>query len=99
MRLPNFSDARFATNIVRVSRSATQQPTKKQRPIDLALSEEARPEASRKLSDKAAALLVATAYSNPPEGRKRWTLDLLTSATVRLTEHEELSRETVRRMI
>jgi hypothetical protein len=76
-----------------------QQPTKKQRPIDLALSEEARPEASRKLSDKAAALLVATAYSNPPEGRKRWTLDLLTSATVRLTEHEELSRETVRRMI
>jgi transposase len=67
--------------------------------LDLALSEEARPGASRKLSGKEAALLVATACSNPPEGRKRWTLDLLAGAMVRLTEHEGLSRETVRRRL
>jgi transposase len=67
--------------------------------LELALSEEARPGASRKLSGKETALLVATACSNPPEGRKRWTLDLLAGAIVRLTEHEGVSRETVRRRL
>jgi transposase len=65
--------------------------------LELALSEEARPGAVRKLSGKERALLIATACSNPPEGRKRWTLDLLAGAIVRLTDHEALSRETVRR--
>ena len=45
--------------------------------LELALSEEARPGAERKLSGKETALLVATACSSPPEGRKPWTLDLL----------------------
>ena len=67
--------------------------------LDLALSEEARPGATRKLSGKETALLVATACSSPPQGRKRWTLDLLAGAMVRLTEHEGLSRETVRRRL
>jgi transposase len=67
--------------------------------LELALSEETRPGASRKLSGKETALLVATACSSPPEGRKRWTLDLLAGAMVRLTVHEELSRETVRRRL
>jgi transposase len=67
--------------------------------LDLALSEEARPGATRKLSGKETALLIATACSNPPEGRKRWTLDLLAGAMVRLTEHEGVSRETVRRRL
>jgi transposase len=64
---------------------------------DPALSEVRRPGAARKLSGKERALLVATACSNPPEGRKRWTLGLLAGAMVQLIEHEELSRETVRR--
>jgi len=67
--------------------------------LEFALSEEARPGAARKLSGKEAALLVATACSSPPQGRKRWTLDLLAGAMVRLTEHEGLSRETVRRRL
>ncbi len=67
--------------------------------LEFALSEEARPGAARKLSGKETALLVATACSNPPQGRKRWTLDLLAGAMVRLTEHEGLSRETVRRRL
>ena len=50
--------------------------------LELALSEEARPGAARKLSGKETALLVATACSSPPEGRKRWTLDLLAGAMV-----------------
>ena len=64
-----------------------------------ALSEEPRPGAARKLSGKEEALLVATACSSPPPGRARWTLELLADAFVKLTEHEELSRETVRRRL
>ena len=67
--------------------------------LERALSEEARPGATRKLSGKETALLVATACSNPPHGRKRWTLDLLAGAMIRLTEHQRLSRETVRRRL
>ena len=43
--------------------------------------------------------LVATACSSPPEGRARWTLDLLAGAMVKLTEHDSISRETVRRRL
>ena len=67
--------------------------------LEAALSEEPRPGADRKLSGKEEALLVATACSNPPEGRARWTLELLADELVRLTEHGSLSRETVRRRL
>jgi DDE superfamily endonuclease len=42
---------------------------------------------------------VATACANPPKGRARWTLELLADAMVKLTEHESLSGETVRRRL
>jgi transposase len=64
-----------------------------------ALSEEPRPGAVRKLSGKEEALLVATACSSPPAGRARWTLELLAGAMVKLTEHDSISRETVRRRL
>jgi transposase len=64
-----------------------------------ALSEEPRPGAARKLSGPEEALLVATACAKPPAGRARWTLELLAGEIVRLTPHESLSRETVRRRL
>jgi transposase len=67
--------------------------------LELALREEPRPGAERKLSGKEEALLVATACSRPPAGRARWTLDLLAGEMVRLTEHDSLSGETVRRRL
>jgi len=67
--------------------------------LEAALSEEPRPGASRKLSGKEEALLVATACSKPPQGRARWTLELLAGEIVRLTEHDSVSRETVRRRL
>jgi transposase len=67
--------------------------------LEAALSEEPRPGARRKLSGKEEALLVATACSKPPAGRARWTLELLAGQMVKLTEHVELSRETVRRRL
>ena len=44
-------------------------------------------------------MLVATACANPLEGRARWTLELLADAMVKLTGHESLSDETVRRRL
>jgi transposase len=67
--------------------------------LEAALSEAPRPGVARKLSGKEEALLVATACTNPPAGRARWTLDLLAGAMVKLTEHASLSRETVRRRL
>src|SRR5467141_147628 len=67
--------------------------------LERALSEDLRPGAERKLTGKEEALLVATACANPPAGRARWTLELLADAMVKLTEHETLSHETVRRRL
>ena len=75
--------------------------------LDLALAEGPRPGAAReawegaarKLTGREEALLVATACSDPPAGRARWTLELLSDALVKLTEHDSLSRETVRRRL
>ena len=65
--------------------------------LEAALSEAPRPGAARKLSAKQQALLVATACATPPAGRSRWTLELLADEMVTLTDHADLSRETVRR--
>ena len=67
--------------------------------LERALSEDPRPGAERKLTGKEEALLVATACAKPPEGRARWTLELLADAMVKLTGHESLSGETVRRRL
>ena len=67
--------------------------------LERALSEEPRPGAERKLSGKEEALLVATACAKPPQGRARWTLELLAGEMVKLTDHERLSHETVRRRL
>jgi len=67
--------------------------------VEAALSDRPRPGADRKLSAKDEALLVATACTKPPPGRARWTLELLAGELVRLTEHEGLSTETVRRRL
>lgn len=67
--------------------------------LERALSEDPRPGAERKLTGKEEALLVATACSTPPAGCARWTLELLAGEFVKLTEHDGLSRETVRRRL
>lgn len=67
--------------------------------LEDALSEEPRPGAERKLSADEEALLVATACAKPPAGRAHWTMELLADEMVRLTKHESLSSETVRRRL
>src|SRR5438067_10031865 len=65
--------------------------------LELALNEEPRPGAARKLTGKEEALLVATACSSPPAGRARWAMDLLADALVELTGHGRLAGRAARR--
>src|SRR3954463_10450206 len=53
--------------------------------VERALNGEPRPGAARKLTGREEALLGATACASPPEGRARWTLELLAGEMVRLT--------------
>lgn len=64
-----------------------------------ALQEAPRPGAPRKLTGQEELLLMAVACSDPPSGRARWTLELLADQMVRLTPHEHLGKETVRRRL
>jgi transposase len=67
--------------------------------VEHALAEQRRPGGERKLSGNEEALLVAITCSAPPAGRTRWTLELLANEVVRLTDHERISRETIRRRL
>jgi hypothetical protein len=52
-----------------------------------------------KLNGKQEARLIAEACSAPPEGRKRWTLQLLADRVVALEMAEAFSYEAVRRVL
>jgi transposase len=67
--------------------------------LEAALNERPRPGAKRKLDAKQEARLIATACSAPPEGRKRWTMQLLADELVALSLVEAISDETVRRTL
>nr|MBA3503349.1 IS630 family transposase [Deltaproteobacteria bacterium] len=67
--------------------------------LERALSEAPRPGAERKLDVSDESLLVAVACSKPPEARSRWTLQLLADEMVRLTVHDSVSDETIRRRL
>ena len=67
--------------------------------LDHALNEAKRTGGMRKFSVNNVALLIATVCSSPPEGRARWTLDLLADEMVHLTEHKSISRSTVARRL
>jgi len=64
-----------------------------------ALSERTRPGKTPTLNGKQEAFLVALACSAPPEGRHRWTMQLLADRLIELTVVEDVSDETVRRVL
>lgn len=67
--------------------------------VEHALNENLRPGASRKLDGSEEALLVATACSSPPDGRAKWTLQLLADKLVVLTDHDSISPATIGRRL
>ena len=64
-----------------------------------ALNEDHRAGPAPKLDAKQEAWLIATACSMPPEGQKRWTMQLLADQMVQLKQVESISDETVRRTL
>ncbi len=67
--------------------------------LEAALSERSRPAAKRKLDGHQEAYLVAVACSDPPEGKKRWSMQLLADRLVEVGMVEQISDETVRRTL
>jgi transposase len=64
--------------------------------LEGALNERPRPGGQKKLDEKGEAILETLAQSKPPEGRKRWTLELLADQLVQLRVVDSISYETVR---
>jgi transposase len=67
--------------------------------LDWALTDRTRPGGKVKLSGRDEALLVAVACSDAPEGRERWTMQLLADRLVEMGVVESISDETVRRCL
>lgn len=67
--------------------------------LDFALNEQFRPGRLPKLTDKVEAILTTLAQSVPPAGHKRWTLQMLANRLVELKVMEDISDETVRRVL
>ena len=67
--------------------------------LEAALSERRRPGGHPKLSGKNEAFLIALACSAPPDGRKRWTMQLLADRVVEVGLVESISEDTVRRTL
>jgi transposase len=67
--------------------------------LEGALNERPRPGGSKKLDEKGEAILETLAHSKPPEGRKRWTLQLLADRLIQLKVVDSISYETVRREV
>jgi transposase len=65
--------------------------------LEGALNEQPRPGGTKKLNEKGEAILESLARSKPPEGRKRWTLELLADRLVELRLVDSISYETVRK--
>jgi transposase len=84
-----------------IGRATVQRVRKRycQKGLAHALNELPRPGAMPKLDGKQEAYLVALACSEAPEGRTNWTLQLLANKLVQLRIVEEISDETVRRVL
>jgi transposase len=67
--------------------------------LERALNDAPRSGAERKFDARDEALLIALVRSQPPTGCARWTLRRLANEMVRLTTHESISDETIRRRL
>jgi transposase len=63
---------------------------------ELALNERSRAGRFPKIDDKVETILTTIAQSQPPQGRRCWTVQLITDRLVALTHLDSLSDETVR---
>jgi transposase len=67
--------------------------------VAAALRERPRPGARPKLGPQAQAMVVALACTKPPEGRERWTMQLLADRVVELQVVPDITDESIRRLL
>ncbi len=67
--------------------------------LEAALVDHPRPGAAPKLTPKQQAFVVALACTKPPEGRRRWTMQLLAERVVELEVVPDISDEAIRRLL
>ena len=67
--------------------------------LEAALGDRPRPGAAPKLGPKQQAFVVALACTKPPEGRQRWTMQLLADRLVELEVVPDISDEAIRRLL
>jgi transposase len=67
--------------------------------LEFALHDEPRPGKPKTYPAEAEAQVTALACSDPPPGRQRWTVVLLTAAARRQPQMRTISRETIRRIL
>src|SRR5262245_2140398 len=67
--------------------------------LEASLRERPRPGARPKLGPKEQAFVVALACTKPPEGRERWTMQLLADRIVELQIVPDITDEAIRRLL
>ncbi len=67
--------------------------------VEAALRERPRPGARPKLGPKERAFVVALACTKPPEGRERWTMQLLADRVVELQVVPDITAEAIRLLL
>jgi putative transposase len=67
--------------------------------LEASLRERPRPGARPKLGPKEQAFVVALACTKPPEGRERWTMQLLADRVVELQIVPDITDEAIRRLL
>ena len=84
--------------ILRISRATVSNIKKRYREEGLqrSLSEKPRSGQPRKYSDKQEAEIIAMACTDAPQGRKRWTIRLLTERMKKRKNFKTINRETIR---
>lgn len=85
---------KIARNTVRTVRSRYAQEG-----LEAAINEQPRPGAPKKFTGRQRAKITAIACSKPPEGRSRWTLRLIADEVVELKMIDDISHQTVKRIL
>jgi len=83
---------------LRISRATVSNTKKRYREEGLqsALKEKPRSGQPKKYTKKQEAEIIAMACTDPPKGRKRWTIRLLTEEIKKRKDFETINRETIR---
>lgn len=67
--------------------------------LETAINEQQRPGAPNKFTGRDKAKITAIACSQPPDGRNRWTLRLIADTMVELNMVDDISHQTVKRVL